>query len=246
MFIYHAWFRIRLLPMLFVWILAWSLLDITQSSLRMAIWRAMGRPIRFELAAVETLKAGKYMPWRCDDDLNDRATLAMRTMDEGMISSKPPAPFVYRLLVFAPGLRGPVHCYSMAKNPDGTGTLTCKRLDAEPSTFMYEGNVPAPFKHTTESYQASKAVIDKALQLTKDAGRFYDKNNRSYWCIPRYKHYLLEFNLDGKKYYYDAQGTDAEDYQPALIERPPNYMLDLENLSKSLKSLPTKKSNPAN
>lgn len=243
MFVNHAWFRTRLLPMLLVWFLGWCALDITESSLRMAIWRALDCPIGYELATVEAHRLGKYMPWRCDDYMNDRASLVLKTMGEVVISNNPPPNFVYRLLVFAPGIRGPVSCYSMNKNPDGTGNLTCKKLNSEPSTFIYSGDKKAPFKYSTESYLASKTVIDKALQLTKDAGAFYEKNKyRSYWCIPRREHYLLEFNLDGKYYYYDAQGREEDNRPAPFIEPIPQCMTEMEALSRRLSYLPKMKS----
>lgn len=243
MFLNHAWFRTRVLPMLLVWFLGWCALDITQSSLRMAIWRAMDCPIRFELAAVEAHKMGSYLPWRCDDDMNDRASLVLKTIGEGMISNNPSPNFVYRLLVFAPGCSGPVSCYSMNKNPDGTGTMTYKKLNSEPSRFIYSGDKTAPFKYSTESYLASKALVDKALQLTKDAGTFYEKNKyRSYWCIPCREHYLLEFNLDGKYYYYDAQGREENNRPAPFIEPIPQCMSEIEAQSLSRKSLSKMKS----
>ncbi len=245
MFVKHAWFRTRLIPMLLVWFLGWCVLDITQSSLRMAIWRAMDCPISSGLATVEAHKVGKYLPWRCDDDMNNRASLVLRTMGESIISDNPPPNFVYRLLVFAPDIIGPVSCYSMNKNPDGTGTLTCKTLNSEPSIFIYPGDKPAPFKYSTESYLAAKDVIDKALQLTKDAGKFYEKNKyRSYWCIPRREHYLLEFNLDGKYYYYDAQGREPNNAPAPFVEPIPQYMTAMEALSRSLMALPKLKTKP--
>ena len=243
MFLNHAWFRTRLLPMLLVWFLGWCALSITQSSLRMAIWRAMDCPIRFELAAVEAHKIGSYLPWRCDDYLNDRASLVLKAMGEGEISNNPPTNFVYRLLVFPAGIRGPVSCYSMTKNPDGTGTLTCKSFDSEASRFVYSDDKAEPFKYTTDCYLANTAVIDKALQLTKDAGAFYEKNKyRSYWCIPVREHYLLEFNLNGKYYYYDAQGREEDNKPAPFVEPIPQCMSEMEDLSRRLRYLPKMKS----
>jgi hypothetical protein len=86
-------------------------------------------------------------------------------------------------------------------------------------------------------------VIDKALQLTKDAGMFYEKNKyRSYWCIPVREHYLLEFNLDGKYYYYDAQGREEDNRPAPFIEPIPQCMSEMEALSRRLSYLPKMKS----
>lgn len=131
----------------------------------------------------------------------------------------------------------------MNKNSDGTGTLTCKTFDSESSRFVYSDDKEEPFKYTTDCYLANKAVTDKALQLTKDAGAFYEKNKyRSYWCIPAREHYLLEFNLDGKYYYYDAQGREEDNRPAPFIEPIPQCMSEMEALSKRLSYLPKMKS----
>lgn len=232
LFFSSDWFRKQFIFMLMFWVVLWCALDVTQSSLHMAFWSAMGFPIEDSLNSLEQKASELFLPKRCQSMMNERATMALEMMSEQSICDSMPANFVYRLLIFNPGMEGPITCFRLEMDKDGTGTLYCKKMSHEPNVFAWrsERNNSAPVD--TKKYSLSAAATAEALAQIAFAENYYQKNKyRSYWCIPRRGHYLLEFQTLGKYFYYDFQGDEPNNEPAPFLEPIPDFLTKLIELN---------------
>ncbi|OYV37394.1 MAG: hypothetical protein B7Z80_12980 [Rhodospirillales bacterium 20-64-7] len=141
--------------------------------------------------------------------MNERATAVFDRMDEKVICDQPHPNFVCRLLVFGTGMKGPVSCFHIDAVADGGGILTYKMLDCEPNIFSRIESKVDKEKLTTKDFPLSPAKLKELSEVLAEAKEYYLQNRyHSYECTPRREHYLLEFQILGRYFYYDFEGRE--------------------------------------
>ncbi len=225
-FVCNNWFRkkcIYLLCINYFWLIFLGMP--TQGALSRAAWHICGRPIQGTLKEAESCPEGKFLPNRCNPELNIRATLLLRFMNEKQICQQANPAFVLRLLVI--DLDCAPICYRIESSQNG-GTLYYKRLDHEPI-----GGYPEGQGNALATNSSNKALFISPVQLTQlstalaDAKNFYNQNKfHTVEYEEKEKQYLLEFQVEGKYYYYsfledEPRRSDARDarLEPACIQK---------------------------
>lgn len=218
------WFIRHLVISLLVWFVFLMFSGLTQGAISMMFWQAMGCPIKDSLAHVEQGAPEMYLANRCDEYMNQRASMILELMDEKMADNSKGSDFVCRLLIFY-SMGGTVECYTFHKNTEGSGTITSKVIRSEPNSFAWRDNKNMPHTYISRDQPLSKSDCDKLSALLLSAKDFYEKKKfTSHWCIPRKEHYLLEFKVNDKYYFYEVDGKEPDDvHAPATVPLPESF-----------------------
>jgi hypothetical protein len=202
----NNWFRRRFGYMVVVWLIAIVVFDVTQGAMSQAFWCASGCPIRDSLENIESRDPDRYLPNRCDDHLNRRASRILAGMGEKVICAEQHHDFVCRLLVFRP-LGGPISCFRIDKKGHDRAVLYYKTFEMDPDIFA---DVMTKFEKATmrsREYPLPAAKLNEFVSLLPAAKDYYSKNKfRSYLLDISQEQYLLEFQIFGNYFYYGVQG----------------------------------------
>lgn len=225
-FVCNNWFRrkcIYLLCINYFWLIFLGMP--TQGALSRAAWHICGRPIQGTLKEAESCPEGKFLPNRCNPELNLRATLILKFMNEKQVCEQLSQAFICRLLTI--DLDCAPICYRIESSQNG-GTLYYKRLNHEPI-----GGYPGGQGNALATNSSNKAIFISPAQLTQlstalaDAKNFYNQNKfHTVEYEDKEKQYLLEFQVAGKYYYYsfledEPRRSDARDarLEPPCIQK---------------------------
>lgn len=224
-FICNNWFRrkcIYLLCINYFWLIIFGMP--TQGALSKMALHICGMPIQGTLKEAESCTDGKFLPNRCNPELNLRATSILKLMYEKPLCNQNNPAFVCRLLVL--DLDCVPICYRIERSKSGF-TLYYTRLDPEPFEGYTGGQVSSPTSYTCNKLVISPAQLAQLSTALNDAKIFYNQNKfHSVEYDVTEKQYLLEFQVDGKYYYYSfledkPRRSDARDakLEPAFIQK---------------------------
>ena len=201
----NNWFRRRLPIMIIVWIALIVLGDVTQGAMSEAFWLAQGCPVKDSLEVTERRAPGRYLPNRCHEYMNSRASGMLEAMNERVICEEPNPKFVCRLLVLGSDTGGSVKCFRIETQADGSGILCYKKIDSEPNPYS---KIRFKFGRDTmlsREYRLSTTKLKELDAILAGAEQYYQRYKyRSDRFASSGKHYLLEFQVLGKYFYYDV------------------------------------------
>jgi hypothetical protein len=194
--------------------------SITQGAIIEAFWRALGYPITDSLEITERRAPGRYLPNRCDKWMNERATAAFERMGEKIVCEEPHVSFVCRVLIVSSDDKGPATCFRIDTKKGHGGILYYRKLDCEPNVYS-----------RVESKIATETLVSKTCLLSTEELKEFDTmlaGAKEYYLRYRYRsdrycsgseHYLLEFQILGRYFYYDVPGS-----RPQHAVAPPEPM----------------------
>lgn len=204
------WFKYQLGPLIIVWLLLSIFAGLSPNRFSQILWKASGCPTSLPLEALEKRVTDLYLPGRCNEFLNGRATRALILMKEKPLCHQTNPKFLYRLLVLGPGFNNSASCFHERLTEEGT-LLKYTTISSEPEFPFADSESGNESKIALQSrkIEISRSQVAELNSLLEEAESYYAKNKYiSYEMIPAARHYLLEFQVKGRYYYYDFEGKD--------------------------------------
>lgn len=210
MFGVSGWFRWQSPLVFMVWILIFlfSTADV-EDNLMMTMERACGNQIKDNINVIERRSAYGYFPNRLWSWENSQVTSILQTIKEPVICENVSPNFVCRLLVLH--LAHSPLCYRVDKTPCG-GTLTFKKLEKDPISSESAMQTNSAVSRTAD---LSPEMMREISLLVEDARRYYEQNKFiDPDCFARQRRMLLEFQVDGRYYFYTFLDEKEPDRRP--------------------------------
>lgn len=220
----NNWFRRKSIYLLCFNFLLLCVFGTAYGTLSTAAWITSGMPIKGTVKEAESCTDGKFFPNRCNPELNLRATSILKLMYEKPLCNQNNPAFICRLLVL--DLDCVPICYRIERSKSGV-TLYYTRLNPEPFEGYTGAQVSSPASYTCNRLVISPTQLTQLSTALADAKIFYNQNKfHTVAYDVTEKQYLLEFQVDGKYYYYsfledEPRRSDARDakLEPAFIEK---------------------------
>ncbi|MFA7337854.1 MAG: hypothetical protein WC028_13790 [Candidatus Obscuribacterales bacterium] len=226
---FSNWYRKNVVALICVNILLIMSLGTTQGGLSNIAWHVCGMPIHCTLKEAESCSEGMFLPNRCGKELNSRASAVLRRMYEKPLCNQVNPAFVCRLLAI--DLNCAPICYRIERTSNG-GELYFSRLDHEPFTAY-----PQKQSNSVEAGTTNKILMmspAQMLELSKNLTRakhFYSQNKfRTVEYSEIQKQYLLEFQVEGKHYYYSFHENNRWQYDPKPTKLEPEFIVKIREI----------------
>jgi hypothetical protein len=217
MFCLSGWFRWRSPLVLLCWGLMWECSGLTQGAFKSMLSLYCGSQIKENISIIEKHSPDMYLPNRSDNWENRGVTFFLKTVNEPLICENAAPTFVCRMIVLTLG--GAPLCYRVDKESGGGGILTFKKLDQEPVKYLPSSQTEGAINR---SVHLSAEKMKELFPLVEAARQFYQQNKYSDpESYKRYGRMLLEFQVDGRYYFYSFMGESEQDRGPNSMPTPP-------------------------